>query len=517
MRTLLGHSSLSNGGVIYVDDEGYVCAQHENGTSIRIQEGQAGPASPKILTATQLGILTSNTGAQNFAAYEQWRTNVTTSYVGSHILFDVFGTYQFDDLLLVPAARGLRSTNTQFTILKYTGAADLGAETSFINGTSSEFYLNDLTITVRNGVTVDGLLDYVVASIGSLDPNQAGATVWANNVYAQFGAKACWYGLNSAFQLYRCNTYSGTGLVGYWFDGCSESLLNACFASVWVEAAVRNVGTDAADSPVLNGGKLTIESFVGGTTPPGDYGLDIQGTANCVVTGCTIEGAELAAFYIHDGSNNVHMTGTRSNGGPHVIMDKCTFCSVEGAGVSGFVATGAYITSTARNCQVGLCVETAGGHFYMDQLFGSGTTKWVGQRAYVGDPLISKANTVPTDGYFEINNEVIRTAVSGQPQGWRCTANGQPLSKTATVTFTAVGGTADTIGRAAGSFLDDGIAPGNAYTISGSVSNNVTFTVLTVTATLITLTAASPNLTNEGPVAVTFTGTGVFKALANVP
>ncbi len=55
------------------------------------------------------------------------------------------------------------------------------------------------------------------------------------------------------------------------------------------------------------------------------------------------------------------------------------------------------------------------------------------------------------------------------------------------LTFAEVGGTGDTITRNAGSWIDDGFAAGMFFTVSGSVSNNVSDKIVSVTATVITL------------------------------
>ncbi len=64
---------------------------------------------------------------------------------------------------------------------------------------------------------------------------------------------------------------------------------------------------------------------------------------------------------------------------------------------------------------------------------------------------------------------------------------------------------AKTIVRGAGSFLSDGFAAGMSITVSGTVSNNGTYTILTVVALTITLIAAN-TLVNEGPVSSTIVG-----------
>ncbi|OFX05629.1 MAG: hypothetical protein A3E78_14495 [Alphaproteobacteria bacterium RIFCSPHIGHO2_12_FULL_63_12] len=58
-----------------------------------------------------------------------------------------------------------------------------------------------------------------------------------------------------------------------------------------------------------------------------------------------------------------------------------------------------------------------------------------------------------------------------------------------TLTFAEVGATGDTITRSAGSWIDDGFAVGDNFTVTGSVSNNITTTagIATLSATVITL------------------------------
>lgn len=70
-----------------------------------------------------------------------------------------------------------------------------------------------------------------------------------------------------------------------------------------------------------------------------------------------------------------------------------------------------------------------------------------------------------------------------------------------TLTFNDNGTSNHTIVRSAGSWLADGVGEGMDVTITGSVSNNSTFTVESVTATTLTL-VPTESLTQEGPVAV---------------
>lgn len=68
----------------------------------------------------------------------------------------------------------------------------------------------------------------------------------------------------------------------------------------------------------------------------------------------------------------------------------------------------------------------------------------------------------------------------------------------------------DTITRASGSWITDGVASGDIITITGSVSNNGSYTVASRSATVITLTATD-SLTAEGAVAAIATVFRPFK------
>ncbi len=81
------------------------------------------------------------------------------------------------------------------------------------------------------------------------------------------------------------------------------------------------------------------------------------------------------------------------------------------------------------------------------------------------------------------------------------------------ITFLEVGGTGDTITRAAGSFVTDGFQVGDYITVTGAVAtagaNNISGKVTTVTALVLTLDTA--DLINEGPIAtVAITGEPSF-------
>lgn len=73
-----------------------------------------------------------------------------------------------------------------------------------------------------------------------------------------------------------------------------------------------------------------------------------------------------------------------------------------------------------------------------------------------------------------------------------------------TLTFNDNGTSNDTIVRSTGSWLADGVGEGMTITPAGTVSNNSTFTIESVTATTLTLVPAA-SVTQEGPVATSAT------------
>lgn len=90
----------------------------------------------------------------------------------------------------------------------------------------------------------------------------------------------------------------------------------------------------------------------------------------------------------------------------------------------------------------------------------------------VTGPIASLSATVLTFGTTDLANE---GPVSN------CTVVGSSA-----LTFAEVGGTGDTITRGSGSWLDDGFAVGDVVTVAGSVSNNVTGPIASLTATVLT-------------------------------
>ncbi len=78
-------------------------------------------------------------------------------------------------------------------------------------------------------------------------------------------------------------------------------------------------------------------------------------------------------------------------------------------------------------------------------------------------------------------------------------------------TFVDGGGGADTITRATGSFITDGFQASGTIDITGTASNNATYTIAAAGVAALTLTFATGVVTAEAAVLATFQGgTGLF-------
>jgi len=86
----------------------------------------------------------------------------------------------------------------------------------------------------------------------------------------------------------------------------------------------------------------------------------------------------------------------------------------------------------------------------------------------------------------------------------------EAISLASTGNLTFANANPDTIQRASGSWTGDGVVAGDVITITGSVSNNGTYTVVTPGTTTMTL-VATDTLTAEGPVAATAAVARPFK------
>jgi hypothetical protein len=109
-------------------------------------------------------------------------------------------------------------------------------------------------------------------------------------------------------------------------------------------------------------------------------------------------------------------------------------------------------------------------------------------------PVASDLLCTIAGGLIELDDCVMESQVQN-------TMSGSP-----TLTFTEVGGTGDTIGRSAGSWITDGFYAGHFINVSGTVSNNFTSGDV-ASGTSSTLTMGTQDLANETDATVTVTTT----------
>lgn len=111
------------------------------------------------------------------------------------------------------------------------------------------------------------------------------------------------------------------------------------------------------------------------------------------------------------------------------------------------------------------------------------------------DDLVTEVN-----GYETANTRFVfvRAQVRDRKQQSAMSRVTVRMTGSPTLTFAEVGGTGDTITRSSGSWITDGFAIGDVITVAGSVSNNVTGPIASLTATVITF--GTTDLAAEGPV-----------------
>lgn len=88
------------------------------------------------------------------------------------------------------------------------------------------------------------------------------------------------------------------------------------------------------------------------------------------------------------------------------------------------------------------------------------------------------------------------------------------IGATGNITFTDNGGSADTITRASGNWINDGITAGSVVKFTGTTNNNKSFTVVSRTSTILTLVAAD-SVVNETATSATTTAFNAFKRVVN--
>jgi len=121
----------------------------------------------------------------------------------------------------------------------------------------------------------------------------------------------------------------------------------------------------------------------------------------------------------------------------------------------------------------------------------------------VGDCLVKDdASNVLTEAKaYETSNDrfvFARAQVRDRKPSPEMSRTSVRMTGSPTLTFAEVGGTGDTITRSGGSWITDGFAVGMVVTVAGSVSNNVTGPIASLTATVLTF--GTTDLAAEGPV-----------------
>src|SRR6185295_15167796 len=111
------------------------------------------------------------------------------------------------------------------------------------------------------------------------------------------------------------------------------------------------------------------------------------------------------------------------------------------------------------------------------------------------DDVVTEANAYETSNTRFI---IARAHVRDRKAQAALSRDSVRMTGTPTLTFAEVGGTGDTITRSAGSWISDGFAVGMVITVAGSVSNNVTGPIASLSATVITF--GTTDLAAEGPV-----------------
>lgn len=372
----------------------------------------------KVDLASDIGIAPGNSGAQNSAAYAVWAADTTK--LAHTILFDGIApganVYKFDSPLAIPTWRRLEGASFGVK-LQYVGP---GAEAFIYPSGAGPIELQRLTISARDGSTLDGLCEYIVKCEGSLSPNVAGPTLKLTDVSLEWPSYACVKATNIVL-IGRELSCTG-GAYGLHLDSCSESFVQDLRCAIQTQAGVYARGS-LAGAPSTNGCKLTLQHVVvsGWAGQPQPYGLYLEGVANAAITGMTVEGATDTAFYIANHSSNVHITKSRSNSGRHVVFDNAIFCRVEGGCTSGQAAYGADHINGARNCRAALAVESGLAHVDVVQKWGGG---WQGWRRDLGGPVLAVDDSAPSSGYWEKGDRVV--SVLDPQVEWVCRTNGSP-------------------------------------------------------------------------------------------
>lgn len=367
--------------------------------------GATGPSIPRVYLASAVGMAPANSAAANRTAYESWAQNTDAAHTNSTLQFDVPGVYLIDtgadfealDLPpLVPANRKLDAV-PGVTLRATTASVE------YFFGAYPGVQIRNLTLDANS------LCQY---AIKINNPTVVYACVVSGATVAQI------YAVGAYAEVERCTCNGGP--KGILFVGSSESKIYDVLIQNWTDTAI-HVRGNLVDSGVANGGRFSARNIICGASTAPNYGIDIDGVGQANIMGITVEGAATAPIRIRNKSTNIRIHGSRSNAGAYaVIFDQARGCSVEGGCVS---TAKIQHVNDSRGCFAFVEAESAVAPVQIVQEYG--TAPW---SAYLlaRKRWHSIGNNAPTDGFWEVRDEVSRDLASGQPIGWRCTVAGNP-------------------------------------------------------------------------------------------
>ncbi len=333
-------------------------------------------------------------------------------------------------------------------------------------------------IRVGSGIVLTGNPDLSFANVGSTDTITRSAGSWLTDGFAP-GKAITVSGTASNDGTYTIASISGNGLT---------LTLNTA-ASLDNEAAVSDVSVSAV---LANAGVYEIASLTATVlTLTATDTLSNEGPVGKVVVTSADTITRAAGNWLADGfmpGKEITLTGTLSNNGTFRIakvssngltltLDEADELTAETAVAAA--ASAAYVVRVlaGHDDDNPFVTDTAGNNTLLDLVLDIGSSL---ERAGLQDRMEALA-----DG----SRLILRSLVH---------ATGAPA-----MTF-ADAGSADTITRATGSWIDDGFEAGQKISVSGTNSNNGVFTVQSITATVLTLTPGA-SLTAEAA-AATVTG-----------
>ncbi len=174
--------------------------------------------------------------------------------------------------------------------------------------------------------------------------------------------------------------------------------------------------------------------------------------------------------------------------------------------VSGAIETLMTNYNTRRALVAGTSVSVTFNDLGPDTIH-RGAGSWIDDGFGVGGGVLI-AGSASNDGTYTL--DVVTDATITLDSGDAVTAEGSEV-----ITAAFVDSDPDTITRAAGSFVDDGFVGGQQIVLTGTASNNATYTIDTggVAAGTLTLVIGDA-VTTEGAVSTTFTGIPVSTTIS---